>query len=210
MKLFLASSLDKTVDLLTAKWSKNPKETKVLFIANAADPYETDKFWIRWDREAFIKKGFVVNEIDLRQVTKEQLIDHMEDADILHVCGGSVLYLLNLIRSLDFETVIKDAVQEKGLFYSATSAGSMICAERVDLCTYDQEELDFVKGMTDFSGLSFVKFMIVPHANQGLFTEDRKRMVENMVKYSQALIFLQDSQAVWVEDDSLQILEVNS
>ena len=48
MKLFLASSLDKTLPLfepLLVPATKEPSNLKVIFIANAADPYQ-EKWWI--------------------------------------------------------------------------------------------------------------------------------------------------------------------
>ena len=52
MKLFLASSLDKTMPLLFERMAKPAGETKVLFVANAGDPFQ-EQPWIVNDREAF-------------------------------------------------------------------------------------------------------------------------------------------------------------
>ena len=208
MKLFLASSLDKTISLFQQKWTKSPEDTNVLFISNAADPYLTDKFWIRWDREAFGKLGFKITEIDLRETTKEKFAECLATADILHMCGGSVLYLISLIKKQDLQSTIIDAVKNNRVLYSGTSAGSMIVSEKLDLCTFDQEELNFVKGMTDFPGLGFVNFLILPHCNQEMFVESNKKMIEHLPECPQVLMCIQDSQVVWVEDGKMEILSV--
>ncbi len=63
MKLFLASSLDKTFPLLLQKFSKSPKESKVIFVANAADPFD-DKWWIELDKLSKMA------EVTLHTITK--------------------------------------------------------------------------------------------------------------------------------------------
>ena len=96
MKLFLASSIDKTATLLTPLLSKEPKLTRLLFVANAADPY-TEKWWIDLDRDKFIELGFQLTEIDLRRVSAEEFLKMLNESDVLHICGGGVYYLINLI-----------------------------------------------------------------------------------------------------------------
>src|SRR3989338_4328649 len=118
MKLFLASSLDKTLSLLLPKLAKPIEETKVLFVANAADPYK-DKWWEDLDRKAFAKAGFQLTAIELGKVSDSEFTQYIAKADILHICGGSVFYLLSLLKQKGFDRVIIDSVRNSKILYTA-------------------------------------------------------------------------------------------
>lgn len=206
MKLFLASSFDKTISIFLKKWEKPASATTVLFIANAADPYHGDKFWVRNDREAFTTAGFRLQEIDLRQTTREQFVQQLSAVEIVHICGGSVLYFISLLRKLDLAVPLIEAVKSGKVVYTGTSAGAMIVADDLKPCSYDQEEMAFVKGMTNFSGLGLVRFLILPHCNQELFIESNTKVVEHLPKHPQPFVLLHDNQAVWVDGDKMEIV----
>ncbi|MDP2641457.1 MAG: Type 1 glutamine amidotransferase-like domain-containing protein [Candidatus Yanofskybacteria bacterium] len=206
MKLFLASSLDKTLPLLLKRIEKPAQELKVLFIPNAADPME-NAWWVDLDKKAFRNEGCQIAEIDLRKISTEELTKQIENADILHVCGGSVFYLLSLLKEKGFDQVIIDSVRNNKILYTGTSAGSIICASTAWLYLFDVEEAKFAEGMKDLSGLRLVNFLIIPHCENPRFTESNKNMiVENLPKHSDPVFLLYDSQAVWVEDEKFELL----
>ena len=208
MKLFLASSLDKTLSLLLPKLAKPIEETKVLFVANAADPYK-DKWWVDLDRNAFAKAGFQLTAIDLGKVSDSEFTQYIAKADILHICGGSVFYLLSLLKQKGFDRVIIDSVRNSKILYTGTSAGSIICAPSVWLYLFDAEEAKFAEGMEDHSGFGLVNFLIIPHCENPRFTESNKNMiVEHLPKHSNPVLLLYDSQAVWIEDEKLELVSV--
>jgi peptidase E len=111
MKLFLASSLDKTMLRLFERTEKPANKTKVLFVENASDPIK-EKPWVDADREAFRNFKCELNELDLREITKEELVKQIESADILHICGGSVLYILALIKKRGMFDIVLEAVKQ--------------------------------------------------------------------------------------------------
>lgn len=206
MKLFLASSLDKTISLLMPLLSKPAKETKVIFIANAADHYK-DKPWVDADRKAFIKNGFTVSEIDLRKTELKAFAAEIEISDILHLCGGSVFYLLKLLKQNGFDKVIVEAIQNNKIFYTSTSAGSIIVSESVEAFKYDEEEAQFIEG-NNFSGLGIVNFLIVPHCNDPKYIVENKHIMEYAPEFKFPLLLLNDNQTVFVEGDKFKILSV--
>lgn len=209
MKLFLASSFDKTISLFLEKMPKQNKNRRVVFIANAADPYEGDKWWVDLDREAFKNNGFEIIELDLRKISQDEFSKRLNSADILHFCGGSVFYLLYLIREKRFENVIKYAVSEGNLIYTGTSAGSMIVANSVKSDSFDgdPEEKEFIGKLPDFNGLGLVNFLIMPHCNSTDFTDNNIKTIKRLPELNTPLIMLYDNQAVWVEDGKMEILE---
>jgi dipeptidase E len=208
MKLFLASSLNQSISFLVPKLSKPASGLKVLFIANPADPYKNDKWWIKVDRDAFMQIGCEVIDADLRVISEQEFISKIKQADILHICGGSVLYILQLLKKNNFGKIIIDQVKSGQIIYTGSSAGSMIAAEDLSLSKYDPEEAEFVdlKKIEDFSGLGLVNFSILPHCNSRDFVEGNKKMMEYLPDNKEPQILINDNQAVWVEDDKFQIV----
>lgn len=205
MKLFLASSLDKTMSLLKERIPKSAK--RVVFVANAADPTD-DPWWIGLDREAFKKAGFEITEVDLRKVSKEKFEKVLKNNDILHFAGGSVFYLLSLLKKQNLEDLIINYVKTGKIIYTGTSTGSIIPSPALDLYKYDTEEVKFYKSEAESKGLDLVNFVILPHCNNQDMAENNKNVVEHAHKYSIPLLLLHDNQAAWIEDNKLELLSL--
>ncbi|MBI4138031.1 MAG: Type 1 glutamine amidotransferase-like domain-containing protein [Candidatus Wildermuthbacteria bacterium] len=205
MKLFLASGINKTLPLLSKVDPELGK--KVLFVANAADPYTGDKFWIDWDRTAFRELGYQVHEVDLREITPKRLEQLLKTEDILHICGGSPYYLISLFREKGFEQVIVNAIKNDLVVYTGTSAGSIVVSKNIKSFSHDQEEMEHIKKVPDHRGLGVIDFCIVPHCNNASFVDEHKKIVEHMPNDPEALFFLQDTQAVWIEDNNMRFLQ---
>ena len=204
MRLFLASSINKTAKLI-------PEFTKVkngivLFVANASDCDIGDKWWIDADREALKEVGFTIKDIDLRNISKENFEIELNNSDIIHFCGGSVLYLISLLRQKGFDNALIDAVRNNKIIYSGTSAGSMITAADLSLSAFDPEEPEDYKKEQNYLGLGLVNFLIIPHCNSKDFTGSNQKMVKEVPNFSQPLIFIYDNQAVFVQDDNFKII----
>ena len=203
MKLFLASSLDKTISLLKERVGESVK--RVVFVANAADPCD-EKWWVDLDRVAFKKFGFEIVETNLRELDKAQFEHKLKNADILHFCGGSVFYLLSLLHQKDLRDLIISCVKNNKLIFTGTSAGSIIPSPALDLYKYDTEEGKFYKNEAESKGLDLVDFVILPHCNNQEMTENNKNVVEHAHEYPVPLLLLHDNQAVWLEDKKLELL----
>ncbi len=209
MKLFLASSFDQSI-LSFKKIFGSKKGRKVIFIANAADTHTGDMWWIDADRQAFLKLGCKVIDTDLRIVPKKDFEKTLRESDIIHFCGGSVLYLIDLLRKKGFDKLVTNFVKKGRIIYTGTSAGSMIVAEDLILSYSDPEEKEYidVEKIKDFSGLKLVNFLIIPHTNNKDFTGGNSKMVSELpdIKSKQPLIFIYDSQAVLVNDQGIRIV----
>jgi peptidase E len=204
MKLFLASSADKTLSLLEPLIPGVGK--KVLFIANAADPY-TDTYWVDWDRIKFKELGYELTELDLRIAKKEEFLNSLAKTDILHICGGSVSYLGWILRDKDVADAIIEAVENDSIIYTGTSAGSMIVSKDLAMFSYDdEEEKEYVEREFTKKGLGLISWTIAPHSDSKDFVESHKQVVEELVTNPTAVVLLHDKQAVWVETDSVRFL----
>ena len=205
MKLFLASSLDKTLHRLKEVAPDVGK--KVLFVANAADPYVAtmDLFWIRLDREVFQKEGYQLEEIDLRTSTPEEFDTKIKESDILHIAGGGVYYLIELLKSGGFDKIIIERVKDGSVVYTATSAGSIIASETLATFAPDKEETVMMRDSLNKVGLGLINFVIVPHNDNPVWGSN-EAMVTAMQNNPEALFFLRDNQAVWVDDGGARLV----
>jgi len=212
MKLFLASAFNQVAELLPTKVGDlNGKN--VIFIKNASDDVNEeigdkneDKWWIRIDREAFIKLGAKVENTDLRKITPLEFQKLIDDSDIIHFCGGSVFYLIDLIKKRGLFGLLVSAVRDDKIIYTGTSAGSMIVSSDLSVDKNDPEEKEIIKNISDFSGLGLIDFLIIPHADNSEFSEGNKKVIDDIAKYKTATFFLCDNQALWVDGDTMQLV----
>jgi|SRR3989344_1995531 len=205
MKLFLASSLDETISLLESRLNKPVEDNRVLFIANAADPLE-NPWWVDLDRKKFVDAGYKIIETDLRKLSHEEFTKNLENSDIVHICGGSVFYLLSVLKKNMFGDAITKAVRGNKIIYTGTSAGSIVVSKSNEIYKHDPDEVKFVDKVSDFGGLGLVDFVIVPHCGKTDFIEANKAVVEHMPEFPYPMIFLHDNQVVYVNDGKLEIL----
>lgn len=203
MKLFLASAIHQTLPLL--KTMLPNIGNKVLFVENAADSHD-DQWFVDIDRKAFIEQGYQLTKVDLRETSSEQLSDLIAKSDILHICGGSVYYLMSLIREKGLDNVIKQSILDEKIIYTGTSAGSIIVSKNIKPFSYDKEETPYINKVPDHKALGIIDFGIMPHINSTDFIEENKKVVEHMPKDLEPLFFITDEQAIWIENDCMKFL----
>ena len=183
---------------------------RVLFVENVSDPYDEDlkwgeKWWVENDRKAFVGFGCEVISFDPRKCSLEDFEKALQDTSIVHFCGGSMLYLIALLKEKKLDEILTHAVREEKILYTGSSAESMITAKNLSLFTLNEDEADRVKMMKDFSGLSWVDFFIAPHTNKTEFVGENKKIVEALPGYGYPVLFLNDTQVIWVEDGKLEV-----
>jgi Peptidase E len=106
-------------------------------------------------------------------------VEEMNKYDMLIFSGGEASILLSEINRTGFHEVIKQAV-ENGLFYLGISAGSMVAAGNFS------------------DSLGYVRNTIFVHCEEGTLPGDLPQDVE---------IYLTDTQAIWIGENSAQIIE---
>ncbi len=206
MKLFLTSSADKTLPLL--KGLVPNVGTEVLFVANASDPYDREHWWVELDRQVFKKLGFNIHEVDVRNITPQVFERMLRESDVLHVCGGSVYYIMALLREQKLDESIIQAIRDDIVVYSGTSAGSVIVSNNLRPVSYDSEEAEQVAKVPGHNGLGIIDFTILPHANNPDFGKEWTKAVTQLPADNTALFFLHDNQALWVEDGGMRLLSI--
>ena len=200
--MFIASTFADTVGL----FKQRVKGGAVIFIANPADPFK-NKYWVRKDFKAFQNNGYKTIPVDLKQHDADGLSRMLKDYDIIHFCGGSAIYTLQLLREKKMDVVIVDAVKS-GLIYTGTSAGSMIVAPDISLCAedVDEKEAAMVGKIKNFKGLGLVPYYLMCHSQEKYYVPSTKKAINQLPKNKLPILMLNDGMAVWHENGSMQIL----
>lgn len=212
--LFLASSLDKTIDQFVTLLNLEPAKNRVAFVETASIPYGNPEnfFWVSEDKQAFVDKGFRLEVFDFTKLTTLDLETKLTEFDIIHFCGGNTLYLNYLLHKTGFGETVKQKVLSENLIYTGTSAGSMVVAPdlfEIKNSLTEDIDLKFLEGIArgDYIGLNLVPFLIIPHTNNADFVTTNQELVQKLPNYKYPLIFLQDNQAIFVQNDKFEIIE---
>jgi dipeptidase E len=202
-KLFIASTFSDTVNLFVKLVPKG----KVVFVANASDQFK-DKSWVNADRSAFVNNGFDVIDVDLREIASKELSDILSNNDILHICGGSALYIIDLLRRKKMISVIINAINN-GMVYTGTSAGSMILAPDLSFCADDEDEKEakMVGKIKNLKGIGLIDFYLMCHAQEKQYIPSTKRAMNNLPYNKMPILFLNDNMALWFEGNKFQLLK---
>lgn len=206
--MFIASTFSDTVDLfLKHVWQKG---LKVLFIANPIDPFPgKNHYWVRKDRKAFLDNGFIVEDIDLRIISCKNFEKKIKDYDILHICGGSALYILKLLKDTGMDKAIASAVKRGRIIYTGTSAGSMIMSPNISFCADDEDEQEagMVGKLKNMDAIGLMPFYIICHAQEKQYIPSTKRSIDKLPKNKLPILFLNDNMALWIEDNKIEVLK---
>lgn len=203
MKLFLTSTgLEPQVTEEFLKFlSKDPKETKLCFIATASEP-EKDKWYVDKDIKRLKELGFKIVKLDLKKEKEESLRRKLSKVDVIYVEGGNTFYLLKWVRESGFDKVIVD-ILNKGKIYVGVSAGSILVGPNIELAGWKnfRENMigdDNIVGLKNLIGLNLVPFAVFPHfqekVHKELLTIETKQL-------NYPVIALSDQQAILVKDN---------
>jgi dipeptidase E len=201
-KLFLASIMPLTIEKLIKFLPKPPQELKIAFIPTAADPYE-DKWFIKEDRDEFVRKGFQIKDVDINGKNEQKLFKELGDVDIIFVGGGNTFYLLQKTRESGFDRVVKKLIT-KGIIYVGASAGANLACPTIEpIKPFDDPGK--ASELKTFEGLNLVDFIVLPH-----FDNKNKKICEKIIKEygrkGRKVIPITDKQAIMVSGDNHRVI----
>lgn len=155
-------------------------KVKALFIPTAAIDQESIDI-LPACRKDLTDAGVLNKNIVTYDLDKKMSVKELNEYDVLYMCGGDDIYLMNRIILIDMRDNLIRSVNN-GLFYIGVSAGSTIC------CT----------GVIE-NGLDFIPNYLEPHSTRNI-TPDGPLPPKNK------RINLSDNQAVWITDTETIIL----
>lgn len=195
MKLLLTSAGfenkrigEKFIELL----EKSVNEIKVLFIPTAANNDEA-KYYAEKCRIELLDMGideFNMFKYDFEyKMTEEEALKY----DVIYFTGGSTLHLLSSIKEKGFTNIIKSMIYSNKLFVGV-SAGSIIMTPNISI---DDPYNDTT------SSLGYIQAFLAVHCNQ----LDEEWFTEKQKKLPLKLIALNDSQAIFLNEDGYSVIE---
>jgi dipeptidase E len=205
-KLFLSSYAAITLELVKPLLPKPADQLKAAFIPTAGDQYEDAGRFQHPDKEALEKLGMEVTEIDLKTTQGKELARVMQQMDVVLVAGGNTFYLLEWVRKSGFDVIIKKRISE-GLVYIGSSAGSILCCPTIEGAKrFDPPEA--APELTDYTGLNLVNFAIIPHTHKEKYKQRIEETTAELQESGLEVVYLTDDQAVVVEGDEWEVVDI--
>ena len=153
---------------------------KVVFVPTAANDEESRSV-VPFCKQDLTNAGIPEENIVTYDLDRKMDFDEIYKYDAIYFCGGSEEYLIERVHAMEFAPVLLKAV-ENGLFYIGVSAGSMIASSSVK------------------DNLGIIKNPLEPHCEKNITPCGRLLNNSDQIRLS-------DTQAVWITDDTAEIIE---
>jgi len=168
--IILTSSVAKVADHMYHNHLADKGYKTVLFIDTAAEPEvgkeAGDDWWLQADLKGLQNQGYQVDRWSLSGKTKEEVEVKIDEYDVIYMCGGNTIYLLQQLQNTDSFNLIKQKVLA-GKPYIGTSAGSIVACTKIPAYLEDSAEIE----LADYTGFAFCDLIFVPHWGQDGFKE---------------------------------------
>lgn len=178
---------------------KPPPEIKLAHITTASKP-EKSTSYVKRDRQAMIKVGFQVEDVDIEGKSKTELQYLLKDKDVVYVQGGNTFYLLKCIKESGFDDVVKKLIK-RGTIYIGVSAGSYIACPTIEMALWDHQDVNIV-GLKDLTALNLIPFLLLVH-----YEPKHKSALEKAVLNAHWPVrILKNNQALLVKDGQTRLV----
>ena len=201
-KLFLCSSFADVASLLPQFAEGGLKDKTVAFIPTASI-HEDYKQYVEDGRKALKNYGLIVNELEITQVSKEDITRILSRCDYIYITGGNTFFLIQELRKKGIDTLLVQLVND-GKPYIGESAGAMIMAPDIKYAQDMDDHLAHTPHFEDFGVLHTVDFYPVPHYQSYPFEEVTQGI---MRKYKHIkLIPITNEQAIEVKGEEGRVI----
>ncbi|MBU0597610.1 peptidase E [Patescibacteria group bacterium] len=200
-KLLLSSKGSYITDGKYEIFDKPRNELKWAFIITASKSVP-DVTYLDRHRKRMKELGWDVEEVDLDSKTPDELRKILKNKDAINMLGGNAFYLLKSIRESGFAESLNEFL-DRGSVYCGSSAGAYIVCPTIEMATWKKPEKFDHHGVTDFTALNLVSFLIVAHCTPEII----KNIKPAMDKAELPVKLLTDQQALLVIDDRVELLE---
>lgn len=146
---------------------KQIKDIKILLVFGVKT--EEEMLYVEESKKELIVLG--IQEKNIANANINEDIPLLEkDFDVIYFCGGNTYYLLDRIKKLDLDSLIKNLII-KGAIYIGVSAGSIIASKDIKIAGWGAEGDENEVELEDLSGLGFTNIAIFPHYKNSLKEE---------------------------------------
>ncbi|MFH1367284.1 MAG: Type 1 glutamine amidotransferase-like domain-containing protein [Patescibacteria group bacterium] len=200
-KLLLASRGTYVTDGRYEIFYKPKNKVKWAYITTAGKSVPDTKYIKK--HEARMKElGWDFEEIDIDGKSPDELREKLKDKEAINMLGGNAFFLLKCIRESGFEKVLKEFLDRGGV-YCGSSSGAYVVCPTIEMATWKEPQKFYRHGVTDFSAMNLVPFLILAHYKPEMEPVIRPKIE----KASYSVKLLTDQQAILVEGDRIEFLE---
>lgn len=200
--LFLTSSFADVADLFK-KSENNLLQGKIVTFIPTASLHEEVTFYVDAGKEALEKLGLVIDILEISTATHEEISRKLKNNDYIYITGGNSFFLLQELKRTQADKLIIEQVM-LGKTYIGESAGSIILSPNIDYVK-DMDDFKVTQNLESYEALGLIGFYPLPHYKNFPFDD----VTENIVSKFAGKIELRpfsNSQAIWVKEDSIEIL----
>ncbi|MHC3751433.1 Type 1 glutamine amidotransferase-like domain-containing protein [Stutzerimonas stutzeri] len=181
MNIFLTSSFAEVVDLFVS-FTKGECSGKTVTLIPTASLVEEVNSYLLAAKEALVKVGLVIDELDVSSASRDEIVSKLERGDYIYVSGGNTFFLLQELKRTGADLLIAEHVRA-GKCYIGESAGSAILAPSIDYIRA-LDDVTAAPELESCTALGLVDFYPLPHYRNEPFAE----AVEQVLKdYGDAL-----------------------
>lgn len=197
MKLYLSSYRVPTPHDLIELVGKPARQIKVALIPNAKDYYAKRARDYKNNQlvEYFKNLGLHADIVDLADFEQATLKEKLQNYDVIWAVGGNTFCLRYEMRRSGFENIMPKLLGQ-GMVYGGDSAGA--CVAGPTLKGVETSDVPDFAEQIIWEGLNMTDKIIIPHADNVMFAEDLKPMLE-MYKDNPNVVVLNDNQAYVID-----------
>lgn len=160
--IILTSSVATVADHIYKNHLSDKNYKSVLFIDTAAEPEvgkeDGDDDWLQADLKSLRDQSYQVDRWSVTDKTKAEIEAKLDEYDVIYMCGGNTIYLLQqMLETGAYDLIIKKV--RSGKPYIGTSAGSIIAGPKIPVYLEDAEGIK----LDNYTGFQFTNTIIVPH-----------------------------------------------
>jgi dipeptidase E len=207
-KLFLTSmAMSDLQSVELAKLvGKQPQETTIALIENAADVELNSESWVTKNRESIAGHGYKIEVIDLKVFRHStiDLLQILQKKDVIWLGGGNTFYLRWLLKYTRAEEIIRNLIKHGKIIYAGSSAGEIVAGPTIKYF----EAVDDPKKTPEIvvEGLNFTDTVVVPHMDNVQFAQAVKEINEKLIAAGYKTVPLNENQSLIIDGDSLRVV----
>ena len=193
---YSTKEIDEEIVKLTEK--ENPNFLFIGLASSHADSYYDTMKKIYKElgcTPVYLKKSNLVNNPD---IVKQKI----NDADIIYICGGDTVKLLDHVKEYNLEDLLLEAYN-KGTVIAGMSAGAILLSNKGFsdslIARGESDKYEFIKG------LRFIDIAFCPHYN--IDPKKNKELEEYLSKNNEEVYSLENNTALKIIDDEISIIK---
>lgn len=204
IKMFLSSSFCDVVSLFSDFAGEEVKGKKVTFIPTASI-VEDYVGHVENDKRAFENLGIIVDVLELSTASNNVIKEKITANDYIFVSGGNSFYLLQILKEIGADQLIKEQVSN-GKLYIGTSAGSVVMSPNIQYIEV-MDDKSFAPKLTDYKAMGMIDQYPLVHYGCEPFTAVAEQVYQEY-KDKLPLILLANTQVITVRDEELRVLSL--